>query len=274
MSKLKFILFSCFTLLLALPLVACGDAIPDEGAVDETSSEVVMIPIETVFETVAHENDVARTLYTSKVVGGGQKAGIKFDEAWADSDVQAGPLPALFLRLASGSIAQSPVEMGLFLGSDFPISQSNLFSDAQMEKLTEIKESNEPVFFVEGDLQTAMFKDVAGAEPCVVCHNDHPDTPKTDWAMGDIMGATTWTYPKEEVTEEEFYEIITTVRQGFADAYDAFIAELDTFDEVPEIGETWPSEDDYAVPSTDVFMARFAEIASPATLNTVMGASN
>ena len=256
-------------------MTACSDELPDEGAVSEVSSEVALVPIETVFEIVAAENDVARSLYTSKIVGGGQKAGLSFDEDWREADVQAGPLPALFLRESSASIQQDPVPLGLFLGSDFPISNANKFSDVQLEKIEIIRETGDPQFFFEAEteLHTAMFKDIAVAAPCVECHNDHPETPKTDWEMGDIMGATTWTYPKEAVTQDELYEIITAVRQGFRDAYDGYIAEIDTFDNPPAIGEEWPSEEVYAVPSTDVFMARFEELASPGTLQTIMDAT-
>jgi hypothetical protein len=35
---------------------------------------------------------------------------------------------------------------------------------------------------------TAVYPDVAVAEACVSCHNDHKDTPKTDFKIGDVMG--------------------------------------------------------------------------------------
>ena len=31
--------------------------------------------------------------------------------------------------------------------------------------------------------------DVAGAQGCVSCHNSHPDSPRKDFALGDVMGA-------------------------------------------------------------------------------------
>jgi hypothetical protein len=27
------------------------------------------------------------------------------------------------------------------------------------------------------------------AQACITCHNDHKDTPKKDFKMGDVMGA-------------------------------------------------------------------------------------
>ena len=35
---------------------------------------------------------------------------------------------------------------------------------------------------------TAVYADVAIAEPCVTCHNGHKDSPKTDFKLGDVMG--------------------------------------------------------------------------------------
>lgn len=250
--------------------VGCSDEIPDEAA-EEVAAETVMVPIETVLAVVAHENEVARTLYTGQVVGPGIKAGIAFHEDWQDADVFAGPLPALFLRGASTSLSKSPVPLGLFLGSDFPISNANAFTDVQMEKFELIRADGEPQFFYDEELalNTAMFKDVAVAEACVTCHNEHPESDKADWAMGDIMGATTWTYPKDEVTVAEFYEIIDAYRLGVEDAYNSFMSEIEDWDAKPEIGAVWPGEESFTVPSTEVFMAKFEELASAETLSTV-----
>ena len=35
---------------------------------------------------------------------------------------------------------------------------------------------------------TAVYPDVAVAKACVTCHNDHKDSPKTDFELGDVMG--------------------------------------------------------------------------------------
>jgi adenylate cyclase len=51
-----------------------------------------------LLEICAAENAVVRELYTKSIVEPGLKAGLKFNEKWRDPDVDAGPLPALFLR--------------------------------------------------------------------------------------------------------------------------------------------------------------------------------
>jgi cytochrome c553 len=35
---------------------------------------------------------------------------------------------------------------------------------------------------------TAVYPDVAVAPACVTCHNAHKDSPRNDFAIGDVMG--------------------------------------------------------------------------------------
>lgn len=230
-----------------------------------------MIPIERVLETVAAENDVIRALYTHEIVGRGPASGLRFDERWREEGVEAGPLPALFLREAARSVERSPVPLGLFLGSDFPISPANRFQGMQTEVFERIKRTREPQHFFESGTgrYTAMFPDLAAVPGCVTCHNEHAESPKTDWKLDDVMGATTWTYPRPAVGRAEYLRIIATVRQSFRDAYGAYLEKAATFENPPEIGERWP-EEGYYLPSADVLMAEFARRASASTVDRLL----
>ncbi|HET8936239.1 MAG TPA: hypothetical protein VFN67_22505 [Polyangiales bacterium] len=77
------------------------------------------IAVSKLFELAAAENAAVRQLYTQEIVAAGKRVGLRFDENWRDEDVEAGPLPALFLRETSQSLDRSAVGLGLFLGSDF-----------------------------------------------------------------------------------------------------------------------------------------------------------
>ena len=35
---------------------------------------------------------------------------------------------------------------------------------------------------------TAVYADIAVAAACVDCHNEHRETPRTDFKLGDVMG--------------------------------------------------------------------------------------
>lgn len=234
---------------------------------DEKALAQAQISIESVMETIAKENDIVRSLYTASIVGAGIKAGLKFDEDWKDPEVEAGPLPALFLREAAASIERSSVPLGLFLGSDYPISPSNRFSGSQAPIFEEVKKNRSPEYFHDSTTGrwTAMFPDFSSVMACVTCHNNHPDSPKTDWVIDDVMGATTWSYPKERVSAEEFLQIIAAVRAGFRDAYQGYLAEIETFEKKPEVGTRWPS-DGYYIPDQATFIAEFERRASSATV--------
>ncbi|MEX2584641.1 MAG: DUF3365 domain-containing protein [Gemmatimonadota bacterium] len=264
MKSTGFILSALTLVVLAIYLFVNAPPALSENAVEAGAT----IPIEMVLETVAAENDIVRALYTGEIVSKGPAVELHFDEHWRDAAVQAGPLPALFLREAARSLHNSEVPLGLFLGSDFPISAANRFQGAQAEAFERIRRTQKPEFFyaAETGQYTAMFPDVASVAGCVTCHNEHAESPKVDWQLDDIMGATTWMYGKAAVSQQEYLRIISAVRQGFRDAYTAYLEEAATFEAPPEIGERWPAEG-FFLPSADVFMTEFARRASAHTVD-------
>jgi hypothetical protein len=204
--------------------------------------------------------------WTAEIVTAGEKSGLKFDEKWREKESAAGPLPALFLREAATAMRKTQVPLGLFLGSDYPINQSNMFTGTQAEYFRKLRETGEPQFFLAADIgqQTAMFADIVVAPGCANCHNEHPKSPKTDWKMNGIMGATTWSYPKDKVTLEETLQMIAVLRESFGTAYETYLAKVATFERRPEIGERWP-RDGYYLPTRQVFLSEFEHRASPIT---------
>lgn len=276
MKKIRRHLLTFATAALAVAGVSsCSAPLPEEGEATTAAagSPELVFSIEEAFKIVAHENDVARKLYTKGVVGPGKKAGIGFDEDWRKDDVEAGPLPALFLRGVSSYIQKSDVPMGLYLGSDYPVNNANKFMGKQAEVFAEIKSDEAPKFFKdeESSLQTAMFPDFAAANPCVNCHNDHPESPKTDWKLGDVMGATTWTYPKDSVTFTELKAMINAYHEGVVFTFNEFLEEAKAFQtkEVPEIGETWPTMG-YYLPTAEEFLDSVKTLSSKATLTALL----
>ncbi len=257
-------------------LISCGKGIPEEEGASIASAKA--FSVEEVLEMVAAENDITRTLYTKGIVGAGKKQGMKFDEDWQDDEVEAGPLPALFLRGVSADIRKSPVPLGLYLGSDYPINASNKFEGQQAELFKKIKVDRKPQFFYDETqkVHTAMFADVAMAAPCVSCHNQHKNTPKTDWKLGDVMGATTWQYPSDSLSYKEAIGVLNAYRNGTKAIYNAYLAEIAAFksSEKPVIGDKWPSKGFY-LPTAEVFIDSVRQKASYKTMEvlTKKGAS-
>ncbi len=254
-----------------LLLNACG-GVPEETSENNMAEENVFSVAE-VLEMVAKENDVTRTLYTKAIVGKGKLQGMKFDEDWRKDEVEAGPLPALFLRGVATSIRKSPVPLGLYLGSDFPINNANKFEGQQAELFSEIKETEEPQFFFDDSqkLHTAMFADLASAQACVTCHNEHPQTAKSDWKLGDVMGATTWQYPKDSLTYKATVEVLNAYAKGTVDIYMAYLDEIAAFKTAkkPSIGDKWPAEGNY-LPSPEVFLDSVRKLSSYETMKALV----
>lgn len=223
-----------------------------------------------LFELLQQENNIIRKLWTKEILGDGKKQGLKFSENWHEAGVEAGPLPALFLREIALRLEKSPIPLSLFLGSDAPINQANAFDAVQSEKFETIKKDRRPQFFYAADIERhiGMFPDIASVKPCVQCHNDHKDSPKTDWKLMDVMGATTWLYPKESLDITEALAVLSIVRQKFREVYEAYLTKVKGFSNPPEIAEKWPHEG-YFLPTTEVFMNAFETESSKPTLHTL-----
>jgi hypothetical protein len=267
MKKVLYTLASLFTTV----IISCG-GVPEKSK--EVKTENMEFSVAEVLEMVSKENDVTRTLYTKAIVGAGKKQGMKFDEDWQKEDVEAGPLPALFLRGVANDIRKSEVPLGLYLGSDFPINKANKFEGQQADLFTKIKENREPQYFYDEDqkVHTAMFADVAGAAACVSCHNKHEQTTKDDWKLGDVMGATTWQYPTDSLSYKSTMAVLKAYRNGTKAIYQDYLDEIADFktSEKPVVGDKWPSAGGLYLPSPEVFLDSVRELASYETMTVLL----
>ncbi len=238
---------------------------------DDPSTAAGTVPVQVAFEVLSHENDVARTLYTREIVGAGTHVGLSFAEDWRRPGVDAGPLPALFLRATAAALERSRLRLGLFLGSDAPISTANRFSGPQQELFEILRLEQQPQFFYDDDTSrfTAMYPDVASAEACATCHNNHADSPRTDWRVGDVMGATTWTYPNDQVSLAELIEILASFRAATRSSYEDYLAKAASFQDPPSIGRRWPNEGRF-LPDADTFMSEIERQSSVHSLRTLL----
>ena len=138
-----------------------------------------------------------------------------------------------------------------------------------------MRERLEPAFFNDQVTHETigMFPDFASSPACVTCHNEHERTSKTDWELGDLMGATTWSYPGDSVTTDEVVSMLQAYRQGVADIWSRYLLEIEGMDAStrPEIGSSWPSQGAY-IPSGQAFQDSVAELASPHLLAAILEA--
>lgn len=226
-----------------------------------------MIEVEKLFNAVNAANEAARTIYTKRIVGVGLKIGFKYGEDWAEPNVEKGPLPALFLRLAAQQLETKPPQLGLYLGSDEPINKSNLFTGDQATAFARLKETRIPIFTQDKTIgHIAMYPDIAGAQPCVSCHNDHLDSPKTDWELNDVMGATTWTYPKGQIGTSEYLKTLDAVFQSIEESYVQYLEKTAGFQTPISIIDEWPSPTNLVLPNAETFMAEVRRSSAEAIL--------
>ncbi|TCL09293.1 hypothetical protein BXY66_1338 [Shimia isoporae] len=257
---IKIILAGMFGSIMVYLFATAPAPLPDRSvtAIDDCQFEV-----QSLFDGVNAINDAARSIYTKRVVGGGKLAGLAFGEDWQEPTVEKGPLPALFLRLTAARLETKPPPLGLYLGSDAPINKSNLFTPEQLVSFEEVKTKRTPVFLLSAVAgNVGMYPDVAGVAPCVDCHNDHEDSPKTDWKLGDVMGATTWTYPDKTLNLNSYFSALEATFVSVQEAYQLYLDKTTGFELPVGVGENWPKEGRRTLPDADVFLAEVRAAAA------------
>jgi hypothetical protein len=134
-----------------------------------------------------------RTTYATDVVNRlvDKEKVIKADEHYLDS--KALPLPAQMFRMGSERAVKSGATFTYSLLSLWPLNKQNAAkSEAEKVGLKTVGETGKN-YYTEETLAgkkyfTAVYADKAVTEACVTCHNLHPDTPKKDFKLNDIMG--------------------------------------------------------------------------------------
>lgn len=135
-----------------------------------------------------------RTVYTKMVVGrlANKEGVIKASEHFEDD--KALPLPAQMFRFGAEGVADKTDAFSYSLLSLWPVNKQNApKTEAEIEGLNYVAENIGENWYGEEELGgvtyfTAVYADTGVAEACVSCHNQHKDSPKTDFELGDVMG--------------------------------------------------------------------------------------
>lgn len=133
-----------------------------------------------------------RTVYTREVVNRLQNEKvIKATEHFKDE--KALPLPAQMLRMGAEIVQKADKGFTYALLSEWPINRQNApVTEVEKKGLKQVAANQNPYYAEEklGDRKyfTAVYPDKAVADACVTCHNDNPDSPRSDFKLGDVMG--------------------------------------------------------------------------------------
>lgn len=135
-----------------------------------------------------------RTVYSEQVVNRLQdeEGVIAASEHWLDERVL--PLPAQMFRMGAELAAEMNDGFTYSLLSSWPINSSNApRTPMETEGLEAVAaDPLTPFYGTESlggvDYFTAVYADVAVAQACINCHNNHADSPRTDFELNDVMG--------------------------------------------------------------------------------------
>ncbi|MBW8192531.1 DUF3365 domain-containing protein [Neiella marina] len=137
-----------------------------------------------------------RTNYTKLIIkrlGPAGAGAIKPDEHWKEYENGA-LLPAQMFRAGAEAVAEMTDDFTYSLQSIWPINSQNApKSPVEKEGLEFISANPGENFYGKetlGDVTyfTAVYPDVAVSDACTSCHNEHKDSPRTDFKVGEVMG--------------------------------------------------------------------------------------
>ncbi|UCE75833.1 MAG: DUF3365 domain-containing protein [Gammaproteobacteria bacterium] len=143
--------------------------------------------------------DSDRTIYTRKIVNRLVKKDkvIKASEHFEDD--KALVLPAQMFRFGSELVAKRAEDMpdvnfSYSLQSLWPVNKQNApKTEAEKAGLKYVADNKGQNYYTEETLGgkkyfTAVYADTGVAPVCVSCHNEHKDSPRRDFKLGDVMG--------------------------------------------------------------------------------------
>jgi hypothetical protein len=135
-----------------------------------------------------------RTVYTKLIVNRLQNEEklIKATEHWKDDKSLV--LPAQMFRYGAEEVAKTNKSFSYSLLSTWPVNKQNApRTPAEKNGLLAVEKEPTKAFYTTEELGgkkyfTAVYADRAVAPACVTCHNQHKDSPRTDFKIGDTMG--------------------------------------------------------------------------------------
>ncbi len=145
-----------------------------------------------------------RSYYTQNVVG----------KVLASSDLKASfnykndpkliPLPATMIHDLSEMMGSNGTHLNLYSKFPFPNRQQRQLTDFQSSAWDYLNKNPDAEFSqlrLENGVPVVKvaLADKMSADACVNCHNNHADSPKKDWKLGDVRGVLEVTVPIAEI---------------------------------------------------------------------------
>ena len=170
------------------------------SAASKETGSLNSIPAATVADYVHAVIQADRTFYTNEIVERMQLRGtVVASENWKERGTL--PLPAQFLMESALLMREERNGIRVRLLSNWAINKRNRpTTEFERAGLTEILVNpDRPYKSVVTEDGTryfqALYPDKAVSQSCIGCHNAHPNSPKKDFKLRDVMGGILLTIP-------------------------------------------------------------------------------
>jgi hypothetical protein len=175
-------------------------AIQNVTAVEKDSGTPRGIPPQTVADYLHGVIIAHREFYTIHIANRLLQEGIvDVSENWRATNSL--PLPVQFLKETSEMVELAGTNVRYHLISQWPINKANApATEFERRGLKEIQmHPKRPYSGVIGrggeQFFGAVYADLAVTRVCIDCHNSHPNSPKKDFEIDDIMGGLVIIFP-------------------------------------------------------------------------------
>ena len=184
-----------------LPVLGIGSAVSlgIAAAMANDAADTPSISPKAMADALHMVMDSDRAVYTRRIVNrlAAKDKVITASEHFEDE--KALVLPAQMFRFGAEMVAERAAEnpdvnFSYSLQSLWPINKQNApKTDAEKDGLQFVADNKGQNYYTteklgDQDYFTAVYADTAVAPVCASCHNDHIDTPRSDFKIGDVMG--------------------------------------------------------------------------------------
>ncbi|MDE3226017.1 MAG: SpoIIE family protein phosphatase [Nitrospirota bacterium] len=170
-------------------------------------------------KSLAHQIMADRQYYASVVVPRVKDLGGTLGPDYKDVHGRF-PLPATFVREASEITASIKNGFTANLISPWPINKDKGLKDQFQRDAFAYLSQHPTEQFIRTDtfegrtVMRVLTADLASAQSCVACHNDHPQSPKHDFKLNDVMGGLEIVMPMDKYIKESEQDLILTLAGG------------------------------------------------------------
>jgi uncharacterized protein DUF3365 len=209
--------------------------------------------------------DANRGIYAHDIVARLSKKGLlKSTENWEKENTLL--LPAQFLLKSAEISNERGIGMRYYLTSLWPINKKN-FPKSENEKigLQEVtRNPKDPFSWIVQERRRwfyqTIYPDIATSESCVSCHNNHPDSPRKDFKVGDVMGGILINLPlgrqekhpelgKHQFPPEIISDYIHSILESDREVYSKYIVDRLKNQNIIQPSKNWWKDDSLPLPA-------------------------